>query len=52
VRTLRANVPAGSGREIFWNGRDGTGRRLPAGTYYWRLSGTGEPLSGKATLLH
>jgi hypothetical protein len=51
VRTVRKTVSAGEGREITWNGCDDMGQRLPAGTYYWRLSGSGEPLSGKATLL-
>jgi hypothetical protein len=51
VRSLQQSVPAGQGREIGWNGHDDAGRRLPAGNYYWRVSGTGEPLSGKVTLL-
>jgi hypothetical protein len=52
VSSSRANVAAGPNREMGWDGRSDDGRRLAAGTYYWRLGGPGETRSGKVTLLH
>lgn len=50
VRTVRRSVSAGES-QMSWDGRDESGRRLPAGTYLWRVSGAGEGASGKVTLL-
>ncbi|MFW5701993.1 MAG: T9SS type A sorting domain-containing protein, partial [Bacteroidota bacterium] len=41
----------GSGDMIFrWNGCDATGRRLPAGAYFYRLAGSSESHKGKLIL--
>lgn len=42
VRTLTGSAPDGSIRDIAWDGRDGDGDLVPAGTYTWTLTGTGD----------
>lgn len=49
VRTVRTR--SGEGRRVAWDGRDNAGRRVAAGTYYWRLDGKTLPSSGKVTFL-
>jgi hypothetical protein len=51
VRSVAAAQTAGTGRRIFWDGRDASGGRLPPGTYCYRISGVGSPAVGKATLV-
>lgn len=35
---------------IPWDGRDGQGRPLPSGTYFYRIAGGGDQASGKLTI--
>jgi hypothetical protein len=51
VRSVVAAQTAGTGRRILWDGRDASGRRMPTGTYCYRVSGLGSPVVGKATLV-
>ncbi|GAB3248107.1 hypothetical protein GCM10027456_20000 [Kineosporia babensis] len=39
VKTLTGTAPDGSIRDIVWDGRDRTGRKMEPGTYHWRLLG-------------
>jgi len=42
----------GEGRQsVFWDGRGAGGRTVASGTYFLRLEGAGETLTGKVTLL-
>jgi len=48
VRSLQA---AAGNDEVYWDGKDESGRSLGAGTYYLRAAGAGAAFSGKATLV-
>ncbi len=37
-------------QRIAWDGKDGLGRTLPGGTYFYRVTGAGEGTSGKLTI--
>ncbi len=47
---LHADLPAGSHR-IDWDGRDGAGRQLHSGVYYYRILSAGSPATGAVTLV-
>lgn len=51
VRSIHEAIPEGAGREIRWDGKDQSGRTLPAGAYHYRFTGAGEPSSGKVTIV-
>jgi hypothetical protein len=50
-RSIAGRVRSGAAHEILWDGNDGGGRRLRPGTYYYRLTGAGEPVAGKTTMV-
>jgi hypothetical protein len=51
VRTLaRASMPAGA-HVVGWDGRDESGRRVPAGVYLYRLRAGSNESSGRLTLI-
>ncbi|MBK8164792.1 MAG: T9SS type A sorting domain-containing protein [bacterium] len=50
VTLLDGQMPAGR-KEVTWDGRDGSGRRLPAGVYIYRLQSGALGVTGKAILL-
>jgi flagellar hook assembly protein FlgD len=50
-RLLQGEVLPGGGHERTWDGRDETGRRLPAGTYLARVSAGGQSASSRLLLL-
>lgn len=53
VRTLRNSAVAGAGRHsVAWDGRNDQGVRLPAGSYFIRLRGSGVDGSRKVLLSH
>ena len=40
VRQLLAGSRVSAGTfQVIWDGRDGTGAQLPAGTYFWKMQG-------------
>jgi hypothetical protein len=47
VRALGGEVLGAGSRSIAWDGRDGSGRAVAAGSYFYRLSIAGETLSGR-----
>ncbi len=51
VRTLRAGELSAGGHVVAWDGRDETGRRLPAGTYLARVAGNGRVSSRRLVLV-
>jgi len=52
VRTLLDELPLDAGYyEMSWDGRDGRGRALSSGVYFYRVSTETEQISAKATLL-
>jgi hypothetical protein len=51
LRSIPARLWADEENEALWNGRDSSGRRVPPGTYFFRVTGTGNPISGKVTIL-
>lgn len=48
-RQIEMNVGQVSGR-FAWDGKDGLGRRVARGVYYFELSGAGKPLIGTITI--
>jgi hypothetical protein len=44
-------VPRGGEHFVMWTGRDGRGRPLPAGVYFYELRAGGDPQRGKVTLV-
>lgn len=51
TRTLLSGAASGPGRfSLAWDGRDQSGRRLPAGMYFVRLQADGRELSSKVVL--
>jgi agmatine/peptidylarginine deiminase len=51
VRTLIDRVCAGGTTEVVWDGTDDAGRRLPSGTYVYRLRAAGLQYTKAATLV-
>ena len=54
VRTLIQNAPRGISEEQFenWDGRDGSGKIVPNGVYFYRIDiGSDEPIFGKIMVL-
>ncbi len=52
LRTLAATSAAGQSAHLRWDGCDGAGRRVPAGTYLARLTANGNAASARVLLLH
>jgi hypothetical protein len=50
-RSIRLSVQAAVTQEVRWDGSDDDGRHLRPGTYFYRVAGAGEAMSGKITLL-
>jgi hypothetical protein len=50
-RSIVEGVQGGAPHEIRWDGTDGSGRPLRAGTYCYRLTGVGALQTGKMTLV-
>jgi hypothetical protein len=50
-RSIRATAQRGVECLLRWDGRDGDGRPLPAGTYSYRVTGAGLSGAGKVTLV-
>ena len=51
VRTLEAAARGGSAVELEWDGRDASGRPVPAGTYFVRVAGSGREIRGRAIVV-
>ena len=51
LRSIRQGLAAGSDSEILWDGRDGSRRAVPAGTYFYRVSAKGFSATGKTTIV-
>jgi hypothetical protein len=51
VRTYDLSTANGSTTSIEWDGRDNTGRTVPSGVYFARLSGGQQPAITKLVLL-
>jgi hypothetical protein len=51
VRTLENGFVAGGGREARWDGKDSSGRNVPSGVYFCRLSAAGVSQTRKLMLL-
>ena len=53
VRRLFAGETVSAGKfQIFWDGRDGSGRDLPEGIYFWKIQGEmGSEMGGKVVLV-
>lgn len=51
VATLAEGPREAGLQEITWDGRDRSGRPLPSGIYFYRVTGYGEPRTGKMTIL-
>jgi subtilisin family serine protease len=47
VDLLRRSLPAGDDRMVYWNGTDGTGRRVPGGVYFVRFTAPGVGHNGR-----
>ena len=51
LRTLVRDVSGEADRSLGWDGRDGQGRRLPPGPYFYRGDSRPEEIRGKVVLL-
>lgn len=53
VRRLLAGETVSAGKfQLFWDGRDGNGRDLPEGIYFWKIQGEmGSEMGGKVVLM-
>ncbi len=51
IRALPAAYALSGAREVDWDGADGHGRRVPAGTYYCRLTAGGHSLTRPIAIL-
>ena len=51
VATLVDEILAGGAHAIRWDGRDGQGRQVASGTYYYRLRAAGMQYTRAATLI-
>ncbi|MGD9548598.1 MAG: endonuclease [Candidatus Krumholzibacteriia bacterium] len=51
VRTLVSGPISAGEHQVPWDGRDQSGRALPSATYFCRLEGQGQAVTGKLTLL-
>ena len=51
VRTLYDGHASAGEKRLSWDCRDGSGRRVPAGTYLYRLTAEGRSATGKAVVL-
>jgi hypothetical protein len=51
VRSLRSGILGAGAHTLVWDGRDGSGRVMPAGIYPWVLSADGQVLRGRAVLV-
>jgi hypothetical protein len=51
VRTLAPGVHGAGGHSFRWSGVDASGRALPSGTYFVRLTGANRSATRKVTLL-
>jgi hypothetical protein len=51
VRTLVDGLEAGGRRTVSWDGRDGAGRAVPSGVYFYRLQAGAEVLGRSIALL-
>jgi len=50
VRTLLEDRLGPGAHQVVWNGRDAAGRSLNSGVYLYKLTASGETLSGRMTL--
>jgi len=48
---VRGSLPAGE-HVMRWDGRDGAGKRVPNGLYFYRLEADGRRLSGRVVMTH
>jgi hypothetical protein len=51
VKNLAGGILTPGERTVTWNRTDNSGRRVPSGTYFYRLAVDGEAVSGKAVVL-
>ena len=51
VRTLVDRPSAGGRHAVAWDGKDDSGRALPSGAYYYRLTVGGEEEGAKRMIL-
>ncbi|MFQ5910546.1 MAG: FlgD immunoglobulin-like domain containing protein [Thermoplasmata archaeon] len=51
VRTLVDGKESSGGRTVSWDGRDGSGRRMGSGVYFYRLDAGGSTTSGNMILI-
>lgn len=51
IRTLENSHKNSGTYSVFWNGRDDSGNRVPAGIYLYKINGIGYTISKKVVLL-
>jgi flagellar hook assembly protein FlgD len=50
-RSIPLTVRTGEAQQAGWDGKGDDGRPLRPGTYYYRIPGAGEAMSGRVTLV-